>query len=356
MSTLLTRQAKKWKAQEAKGNLPDALYDALAEGHASGFERRIIRNLAKVSRIIDDDGSIRPYAVFSLDWRYRHSVYGEVHKCELCGHEPIVENCVLENTENGRRLYIGNTCVNRYIEVKDKDGNIMSAKDKADFLKEEMGEAKVEFRRQDFASRHPTAMKDLAKYEPMMRERKKLKTLHKKVMSRIVKYGYLGPKIDAEFSQFMLNAEKDFKAWQEANRRRIEEREARNAATALKVAQMRNEWAKEADDWIVQTSDMNLNSWEQGMVSRVERHIRNRGRASIRHGMARFVEEMDARSRVADGEAKHPTSLLLLSIDTSRLNSWERGFVTSVISRLECGRSLSSSQQAVVEKLKKKHL
>jgi len=356
LSGLLARQASKWKAQEGRGELPDALYAALSEGHASGYERRIIRNLARVSRIINDDGTIRPYAVFSLDWVYRHSVYGEVQKCQLCGHEPIVENCVLENTESGESIYIGNTCVLRYIEVRDKNGNIMTAREKADYLKGEMGEAKTEFRRQDFASRFPTAMRDLAKYEPMMKERKALKTLHAKVMSRIVKYGYLGPKIDAEFAQFMLTAEDDYNAWRADNQRRLEERQARNAATALKVAQMRNEWAKEADGWIESVNDLTLNSWEQGMVQRVERHIRNRGRASIRHGMARFVEEIEARVKLEDGEASNPLARELLSIDAHRLNEWEQGFVTSVVSRLECGRSLSKGQQAVVEKLKKKHL
>lgn len=356
LSALLERQARKWKAQEAKGNLPDELYAALSEGHASGYERRIIRNLAKVSRIINDDGTIRPYSLFSLDWNYLHSVYGEVEKCEICGHEPIVENCVLANSESGQRIFIGNTCVLRYIEVRDKNGAIMTAKDKADFLKEEMTEAKIEFRRQDFASRYPTAMRDLAKYEPMMKERKRLKTLHKKVVSRIVKYGYLGPKIDAEFAQFMLNADKDYDAWLESNRRRIEERNARATATAAKVAEMRNGWAKEADEWVKATADLNLNSWEQGMVQRVERHIRNRGRASIRHGMARFVEELDARVNLKDNDATNPTARLLLSIDESKLNDWERGFVTSVVSRLECGRSLSAGQQKVVEKLKKAHL
>ena len=355
MSDLLQRQAKKWKAQEGRGDLPDSLYVALSEGHASGYEKRIIQNLARVSRIINDDGTIRPYSAFSLDWAYLHSVFGEVQKCQLCGHEPIVENCVLENQESHERIYIGNTCVLRYIEVRDKNGEIMTAKQKAEYLKEEMTEAKIAYRRKDFASRYPTAMKDLKRYEPMMNERKKLKTLYMKVFNRIVKFGYLGPKIDAEFAQFMLNAETDYEAWRLSHQRRLEERNARNLAIAQQAAQMRNQWANEADDWIEQTTDMPLNSWEQGMVARVERHIRQRGRESIRHGMARFVEEIDARSRLVDGEASNPTARLLLSIDPANLNSWEQGFVTSVVSRLECGRSLSSSQQAVVEKLKKKH-
>lgn len=358
MSALLERQAKKWKAQSDRGELPQELYAALADGHSSGFERRIIRNLAKISRIINPDSTIRPYSLFSLDWKYKHSEYGVVNKCELCGHQPIVENCVLENQESGKRIYIGNTCVTRYVEVRDKNGNIMTAKEKTEYLKEQMTDAKIEYRRQDFTSRHPTAMKDLARYEPMMKERKALRTLHKKVVGRIVKHGYLGPKIDAEFSQFMLNAEKDYVAWREDNRRRLERAQADKAAVALRVAEMRNTWVKEADEWDAKVASLdNLNDWEQGMVQRVSRHIRNRGRASVRHGMARFVEELEVRFNLLAGESPeltHPTARFLFN-NQRRFNAWEQSFSTSIITRLECGRSLSPAQTSTVEKLKKRY-
>lgn len=358
MSALLSRQAKKWKAQADRGDLPEQLYEALADGASSGFERRIIRNLAKISRIVNDDSTIRPYSQFSLDWKYVHSEYGVVEQCELCGHRPIVENCLLENTETGKRIYIGNTCVHRYVEVRDKDGNIMTNKEKSDYLKEEMTEAKIEFRRSDFTARHPTAMKDLARFEPMMKERKALKTLHKKVMSRIVKHGYLGPKIDAEFSQFMLNADADYKAWKAENFRRLERAQSEKASIALRVAEMRNGWSKEADEWDSKVATLtDLNSWEQGMVSRVSRHIRNRGRDSVRHGMARFVEELEIRFNLLTGDSPklaHPIARFLFD-NQRRFNAWEQSFSTSIITRLECGRSLSPAQTKTVEKLKKRY-
>ncbi len=357
MSALLERQAKKWKAQSDRGELPQELYAALADGHSSGFERRIIRNLAKISRIINPDSTIRPYSQFSLDWQYRHSEYGVVEKCELCGHRPIVENCLLENTESGERIYIGNTCVMRYVEVRDKNGDIMTAKQKADYLKEEMSDAKLEYRRQDFTSRHPTAMKDLARYEPMMKERKALRTMHKKVVGRIVKYGYLGPKIDAEFSQFMLKAESDYKAWQQENARRLHLAQIEKQAFAAEVAKMRNTFAKEGKEWDVTVASLDLNDWEQGMAKRTSRFISTRGRGALRHGMARFVEEIDLRFQLFSGETpslQHPTAKFLHS-NNHRFNAWEKSFSTSIVTRLECGRSLSPMQTSTVEKLKKRY-
>lgn len=354
MSALLARQASLWQKQEAKGELPDELYSALADGHASAYERRIIRNLAKISRIVETDGTIRPYAVFSQDWLYQHSEFGLVHKCELCGHEPIVENCVIENQESKKRIFIGNTCVLRYIEVRDKSGKLMSQREKAEFLKEEMSAAKKEFRRQDFAARHPTAMKDLARFEPMMRERKKLKTLHKQVVSRIVKHGYLGPKIDKAFSDFMLTAEADFKAWNTERARRAEEARLRSERMALEIAKNRNVWLKESKEWLEQCEGITTNTWEEGMVNRVADKIKSRGRESLRHGMARFAEEMDARVQMNEGGATNPISVQLLSIPADSLNEWEQGFVTSVCTRLEAGRSLSPAQTQVVQKLIKR--
>ncbi len=35
----------------------------------------------------------------------------------LCGHFPIVENCVLRNRETGRTAVVGNVCVTKFLEI-----------------------------------------------------------------------------------------------------------------------------------------------------------------------------------------------------------------------------------------------
>ena len=91
-SPTLIRQAKRWASAEKKDRLPDELYEALAWSWQA-YERRVIRNLAKHSRIVDvESASIRPYEEFSKDWKYTKSVFGRTMKCGLCGHAPLKEN------------------------------------------------------------------------------------------------------------------------------------------------------------------------------------------------------------------------------------------------------------------------
>lgn len=362
----LVRQAKRWKAQADTIGLPDELYEALASGHAKAYERRVIRNLAKKSNIISEMGTIRPYAEFSKDWVYDRSVFGHTDKCELCGHAPIKENCVLKD-ENGQEILIGNTCVHRYIEIRDpKTGQVLDDEAKAEFLKENMTEAKAEYSRQEFAQSYPTALQDLKRFERMMHSRKPLKRLHKTVMGRLVKYGYLGPKTRRQWDEFMADAEKELKAYnaykeQQAieARARAERNHERAANFAQQIAKNRNQWADEADEFINLGNDLEdeLNSWEKEMVGRVQAKIRSNGVASLRGGFLRFREELVARHLIANGlDIPLPpiASKLRDANKSGLLNEWESEFVKSIMGRLANGRSLSTGQQAVVDKIMKK--
>ena len=362
----LVRQAKRWKAQADTIGLPDELYEALASGHAKAYERRVIRNLAKKSNIISEMGTIRPYAEFSKDWVYDRSVFGHTDKCELCGHAPIKENCVLKD-EDGQEILIGNTCVHRYIEIRDPTtGQVLDDEAKAEFLKENMTEAKAEYHRQEFAQTYPTALQDLKRFERMMHSRKPLKRLHKTVMGRLVKYGYLGPKTRRQWDEFMLDAEKELKAYnaykeQQAieARARAERNHERAANFAQQIAKNRNQWANEADEFIHLGNDMEdeLNAWEKEMVGRVQAKIRSNGVASLRGGFLRFREELIARHMIANGlDIPLPpiASKLRDANNAGLLNEWEQEFVKSIMGRLAKGRSLSTGQQAVVDKIMKK--
>ena len=189
----LHRQALRWQGQEAKGELPESLYDALADGAASSYEKRIIVNLAKVSTIIAD-GNIRPYSEFSKDWEYQGSIYGHTDHCELCG-AAIKENCQLVNSEHGDQILIGNVCVLRYIEIRFSDGRALTMPEKKEYLKNEMKQAKKDFFKADFAARYPTALADLKRWESWtLRKWSPHAGLHRTVIKRMVTHGFLGPK------------------------------------------------------------------------------------------------------------------------------------------------------------------
>lgn len=366
MSAILTRQAKRWQALEKTIGLPDELYEALASGRPKSYERRVIRNLAKVSTIVSAEGLIRPYEEFSKDWNYDRSVFGHTNKCQLCGHAPIVENCVLQDAD-GQEILIGNTCVHRYIEIRDPTtGQVLTDDEKTKFLKENMTEAKQEYGRQEFAQAYPMAMQDLKRYERMMHSRKPLKRLHKTVMSRLVKYGYLGPKTRRQWDEFVADAEKEYKAYnaykeQQAldARARAERNHERASNFAQQIANNRNQWAGEADEFIQIGMDMDddLNDWERAMIGRVQTKIRSNGLTALRGGFLRFKEELLARHMMANGlDIPLPpiAEKLRTAIQAGVLNEWEQEFVKSLMGRLANGRSLSTGQQKVVDKIMKK--
>ena len=365
---ILVRQAKRWSVAERQDRLPDELYEALASGRGKAYERRVIRNLAKHSRIVDvESASIRPYEEFSKDWKYTKSVFGRTMKCGLCGHAPLKENCILINEESGEELLVGNTCVHRYIEIRNPEtGELLSDDEKLALLKGNMTEAKKEYAKQEFAQSYPDAMNLLKKYERMMHSRKPLKRLHKTVMNRMVKYGYLGGKTRQQWDSFMETAEAEFEAYEEYKKQQALEARARaernaeaKAKFAQQIAQNRNTWAKEADDFVRIGTDLDqrLNSWEKEMGGRVQTKIRQTGVKSLRGGYLRFHEELIARHMIENGVEipLPPIAQELKDFQTSgKLNEWESEFVQSVMGRLAVGRSLSDGQMNVINKIRKK--
>lgn len=50
-----------------------------------------------------------------LEWRLYEVYEAEEPETCLCGHFPIIEICVLNNTENGNITNVGNCCVKKFI-------------------------------------------------------------------------------------------------------------------------------------------------------------------------------------------------------------------------------------------------
>mgnify|MGYP003659774886 FL=1 len=75
MKTPITnRQKMRWKRLADSGDLPTEFYEMLSEG-TRGMQKRQILKLAKVSRVLDEDGFMRTYDQFKLDWKYKSSVF-----------------------------------------------------------------------------------------------------------------------------------------------------------------------------------------------------------------------------------------------------------------------------------------
>ncbi len=163
----------------------------------------------------------------------------------------------------------------------------------------------------------------------------------------------MGGKTRKAWDTFMETAEAEFEAYEEYKKQQALEARARSernaeakVAFAQQIAQNRNIWQTEAEEFISVGTDLEeqLNTWEKEMVGRVQAKIRLTGTKSLRGGYLRFHEELIARHMLDNG-VDIPMPVLGTEVkqwlDTAWLNDWEREFCTSIMGRLALGRSLS---------------
>jgi RNase P protein component len=378
---VLVRQAHRWGRQAKAGKMPAELYEALAEGTSGTVKRQVI-SLAKVSRIVSDVGSIRPYNDFKSDWKYTKSVYGQRDTCALCGKHPIVENCILHDDVADREIMVGNVCVYRYVEIE-VNGKVLDGDEKKEYLKTNMKEAKHQFNKKTFTQKYPSVLSDLERFQGMMAEnqffarndpRKKLwRAIHRNMVKRLISHGFPSPKLSRQWDEFMLTAEQEYQEYsqrlseyQEQRRKAAEEHKKRQTEMAQKMAELRNEWGKEADAFIRVCNELenDLNNWEKNMAVKTERKIRLLGQHRVYGGYKRFQQEV-----MTKYELKHnPESVeipelaseinqwLTVEKDISslrQLNTWERNFCESVRLRVIMGQELTPKQVAIIEKIRK---
>jgi len=390
-STPLTRQLSRWKRQADSGDLPDEIYDLISHG-AVGVEKKQITNLARVSRVISESGEIRPYNEFKHDWRFEKSIYGKhQNKCLLCGKHPIVENCVLEDHVAEKKIVVGSTCVNRYVEIT-VDGRILEGDEKERWVRDNMSEAKKVQRKTDFAQRWPNIMGDLKKFEPMMKEkagrsfskwgsrvnwvRPELARLHRTVSKRVITHGYLGAKTNGQWTEFMEIADDQFRVWSEqkaieARRKeslRIEAEEKRKRLQQ-KIAEKRSLFADQAQKFSDQTEEWILSQgdWSQRMRGRVIQKIRNQGLDRLDGGFREFyntavrstdptiIKAQDPEKHSEDWNYVHWNLRHNLSTEPyfSQLNEWEKQFIKS-ITTWSSNRQLTPKQEKSYVKICRK--
>ena len=373
---LLVRQAHRWVRQQKSGGMPDELYAVLARG-ARGMEKRQITSLARVSRIVSDGGSIRPYNDFKNDWKYVKSTFGKRDTCSLCGKRPIVENCMLYDEVADKHIVVGNTCVHRYVEIE-VGGRVLTEEEKKEYLKTNMKEAKHHFNRKTFTQKYPSVMGDLKRWEQMMTMNrfasrhdpihKLWKRIHRNMVKRMISHGYPSPKLSRQWDEFYLTAEDEYTSFCEMTQeheekmlRLREERERQRVEMAQKMTEMRNRWADEANQFEQDCSDLGdaLNHWEKNMARKVSHRIRHMGGIErLSGGYRNFHNEIIAKMRLRDSDIVDAPDLvkeLERWLNSDRfLNEWEQAFCNSVMVRSLAGSEITSKQNAILEKLRKR--
>ena len=190
-----------WLDNGMNGEMPLSLIEALHED-VEGFDKRIVRNIAMHSVLIDGEGNVvQDWHEIKRQWRYDGFRLGESTKCEACGKEGLVEHCLLTNIISQRQIIVGNQCVLRYIDTA-IDGEDDESKRR--FIKRQRRDAQNEHKRQDFIVRFPEFWSDLSRYESFLSETRPafLASLTK----RMLKHGFLSRSLESDWIHFMKNA------------------------------------------------------------------------------------------------------------------------------------------------------
>ena len=338
--------------------MPQELFALIGDGF-SGHEKRVVIKLAFHSDIVNDEGEIRQYEEFKQDWKYEQSIYGEADTCALCGKYPIVENCVLTNNVNGETLIVGNTCVTRYIEIGDMENH-----EKQMWLKTQMKSAKQVWQKEKWNEQYPSAMLELARFEPMMKQNKQWKILHQQMVRRLAKEGFAGPKLWRQWDEFMLISESRFAEWEikqaEIQKRMVErEREgaARKLAMAHEINRRRNEWNDEANAWSERVSAFDDYAIiEQTWITKIEATIRSKGAHNIPTQQRRFYATINrAHKLLSDCSSESAEIQMMMEWQSNpRLNKHQRGFCRNYAARLSLGYRITDSQQQQMSRIIRK--
>ena len=342
---------------------PESVFRQLAEG-GTAYEKRVIINLAKVSRIHNADGSIRPFVDFKNDWTYTESVFGKTDTCELCGKHPIVENCKLTDSVSGKTIIVGNVCVNRYIDIV-VDGVKLTEREKVEFLRENMNKAKAAYRKALFEKQHPDVWENLKHYEAWMTETygkwkpkptsPKLESLHRRLTNRLLKYGFPGPKLWDEWEEFLWRAPNDHASWKKKVEVRLKERAEREKAKAEAEARFadamredRIKWARQRDEWwrdqhTAKENGYTFTSWLETMFQKISRNLE--------YGMTLSPERQRLFDFVQVCAGKQAPPAPYLEPFLKAKNAWEKNFVLSIWLQAEGGKTLSSRQTEVLKRI-----
>lgn len=349
------------------GEIPPHIVDNLQRG-VEPHEKRVVLNLAKVSRIVAHDnglagGRIRVYDDFVSDWRYDRSEWVAKEECTLCGKKNIREACHIVDDVQEVDIIVGNECVHKHIEITTDGINGLTGDAKRDFLRSAMREAKEAFFASQWKREHPQSAemmdaKDAVIHHlntvtrPSFRQRSP-EARYNSIKRGLDARGYLSVKTDS-YKDFMSAYEVGVKALvtkfhddmakkdAEVSRMYADAAHRRTLRTAMANA-FRVKMEQAYDDGILTSQDM-------GNVLSVEVALRRYGRDGLRgwnESNLTFLENK------VDGTLSIDTDTLdaIEAIPREALNDWEQSFVESITSRLNKGLPLSTKQDRTVKKI-----
>lgn len=345
-----------WREQGMKGDMPLALLEAITDG-ASGYDKRIVRNLAMHSVLITDEGAVMKWDEIVKQWSLKRIHFGTYETCAICSRHPIVEHCILSNELTGTEVTVGNQCVLRYLDVV-IDGDDEESKKR--FINDQFKEAKQSKKASDFKSKHPTFWHDLNRHEEVMAEYRP--RLLKALSNRMKSHNHLSDGLEQEWIRFLKESttlsERLKNETESKNKRYNALRAKQNAIASLRQAELnsvrlkRREMAKQIESDIEVLRDCASDN-EIEIIEESIDFIHAGGLPSIK--AARIYEELKARFHAHEnGSEEHDEEQAWLHrLDPGRLTKAERLFRYIVIAKASA--DVNSADRSAIRRLRSRY-
>ena len=181
----------------------------------------------------------------------------------------------------------------------------------------------------------------------------------------MVKFGYPGPKLEAEWDYFLTTAEEQLREHNEFMEEALELKRIADEKHAELRSQREARWAEEQDrikkerydnqqEFLKWTEPLlpTMNSWESNARHQIAQRI---GMGTPLRGYTRTVQQWKSRLAVQEGaEVDHPVYNQLNELDVDKLNDWEKNFRQSIMGQLADGKELSPKQAAAISRMMEK--
>lgn len=336
-----------------EGELPEQVKENLIQG-VQPHEKRVVINLANISRIVAPDDSIRLYDDFVSDWRYDRSEYltTSYGNCYLCGKDHIREACYISDDVQGREVVVGNECVYKHIEIMTDGVEGLTGDEKKDFLKIKMGEAKDRFLKSkfdlDYGAKAIEYINGVIDYDWLYE--KDTVGYAKRAFRMLTKKGYISRKTST-FEWFKDIDLDEANAEREAQVKRFKEMHSTTTAVHTHTASRKAFEATQFRTMAERQADLGwLNSQQASRIGTIERAIRQYGLSGLRYGNKDFLDLIMENERNG-GPEPNPADDIVASSSFSTLNEWETNFVKQMQDRIQHGFKMSDKQQALLTKI-----
>ena len=356
MTDIIEMIERGWREQGMKGDMPVALLEAITDG-ATGYDKRIVRNLAMHSVLISENGAVYKWDEIVKQWSLKKIRFGTYDTCAICSRHPIIEHCILTNEITGAQVTVGNRCVLRYLNVI-IEGD--SDEEKSRFIKERFNQAKQKKRVRDFKARHPTFWQDMKRHEAVLIAYRP--KLMKAIANRMNKHSYLSIGLEQEWIDFLILSEslsKQLKDESESKNKRYNAlREQQNAIASLRQTELnsvrlkRKEMAKRIEGEIEVLS--NYASDDEILILAEQIQFIAAGGLPSKKALTLYQVLKHRKSVEENGSDEHDAEQQwIYSLDTGRLTKAERLFRLLIISKPSA--KVNAGERSAIRRMKQRY-